>query len=168
MGRLTFVQTIDHTEVLSSISFEIQKSEIITACNTMDELSKLTSPPAQTRGRRGSNHNEGIESFSCTKAFVPIPFIQRDLIESGATCPLKLILKGCEAYSEHYTTLVADDPIIEYINSHMEFLKKWLMGVHFRRYRTLTTRQILTILNYFSLVSRIIKPKSTHHKEAMK
>jgi hypothetical protein len=130
MGHLAFLGTIDHAEVLSSISFKIQKSEIITACNTMDELSKLTSPPAQTQGRQRNNHDEGIESFSCTKDFVLIPFIQRALIESGATCPLKLILKGLEAYSEHCTTLVEDNPIIEEVNSHTELLEKWLMGVH--------------------------------------
>jgi hypothetical protein len=40
-------------------------------------------------------------------------------------------LKGPEAYSEHYITLVEDNPIIKEVNTHMELLKKWLMGVHF-------------------------------------
>jgi hypothetical protein len=80
--------------------------------------------------KTGRQKDGETKTFSCTKAFVPMPFIQRALIESGATCPLKLILKGCEAYSEHYITLVEDGPIIEEVLSHMELLEKWLMGVH--------------------------------------
>ena len=65
------------------------------------------------------------------KSVYPDSFIQRALIESGATCPLKLILKGGEAYSAHYTTLMVNNPVIKEVDSHMKLLKKWLMEVHF-------------------------------------
>ena len=118
MGQLAFVGIINHTDVLSSINFEIQKLEVITACDTLDKLGELTSPPAQNRGKQANKTDGETEMFSCKKMFFPIPFIQRALIKSGATCPLKLILKGREAYSEHCTTLVEDTPIIKEVNSH--------------------------------------------------
>ena len=97
----------------------------------MDELSELTSPPVPTQGKQRSNQDVEIKVFNCTKAFVPILFIQRALIKSGATCPLKLILKGHEAYSAHYTTLMVNNPVIKEVDSHMELLEKWLMCVLF-------------------------------------
>jgi hypothetical protein len=114
MGELAFVGIVNHVDALSSIEFDTPTEQEITACVTIEQIRALQG---------------GGDTYEGTRVFIPIPFVQKAIIESGSTCPIRLILEVRKAYTEYVEKIGTEDPTIDEVDLHIEHLEKFLWGI---------------------------------------
>ncbi len=114
IGKLAFFGILNHVEALLSIQFNMPTGQELTACINIEQLCDLQGD--------GSLY-EGI------RVFIPIPFFQKAIIESGSTCLIKLIFEVRKAYTEYYNKVGALDPTINEVDLHIERLEGFLWGI---------------------------------------
>ena len=115
MNALSFVGHVDVVEALSISTFDTPTVEELSGSITMEALKGLQ--PGVDPG-----------SFVGPKVFLPAPFLQLAVVRSGVLCPIELIFK----VREEYTEFIGDkDPsLVEAIDAHVAFFEQFCWGVY--------------------------------------
>jgi hypothetical protein len=114
MSEIAFVGIVDVDMALSLTSFDTP---------TWQELSNCTTELAIRELQPGEPHGTYEGPF----VFFPAPFLQQAVIESGSTCPVELIFKVREKYTEHIIGLTPS--IIDAIDAHVEHFEQFCWGI---------------------------------------
>ena len=115
LSDIAFIGIVNFDEALSITTFETPKGEELANCITSDAL-------------RGLQPGDSPDTYERPKVFIPAPFIQQAVIQSGSSCPIELIFKVREAYTKLYENL---DPSLEdATNAHVELFEQFCWGVH--------------------------------------
>ncbi len=114
MNEIAFVGLVDVDMALSLTTFDTP---------TWSELSSCTTELALRELQPGVNHGTYEGAF----IFFPAPFVQRAVAQSGSTCPVELIFKVREAYTNHIIGKTPD--IIDTIDAHVELFEQFCWGI---------------------------------------
>ena len=115
LNGVAFVGHIDLVEALSLTTFNTPTDKELADCITIEALREL-------------QLGDTTAQFEGPKVFLPAPFLQRAVIHSGSYCPMELIFKVREAYTEHIVNL--DTPLVDAIDAHVELFEQFCWGVH--------------------------------------
>ena len=114
MNEIAFVGLVDVDTALTLTTFDTP---------TWSELSSCTTELALRELQPGVNHGTYEGAF----IFFPAPFVQRAVAQSGSTCPVELIFKVREAYTNHIIGKTPD--IIDTIDAHVELFEQFCWGI---------------------------------------
>ena len=114
MNDIAFVGLVDVDTALSLTTFDTP---------TWSELSSCTTELALRELQPGVNHGTYEGAF----VFFLAPFVQRAVAQSGSTCPVKLIFKVREAYTNHIIGLTPG--IIDTIDAHVELFEQFCWDI---------------------------------------
>lgn len=103
------------------IAFDTPTGDELADCITTGALQGLQPrvPPRSYKGR---------------KVFIVALFVQRAVVQSGLSCPIKLIFKVREAHTELIVNL--DPSLVDAIYAHVELFEQFFWGVHNRKMMT--------------------------------
>lgn len=75
---------------------------------------------------RGLQPGASPATYEGMKVFIPAPFVQQVVIQSGSSCPIELSSKVRMAYTEHIEDL--DPSLVDATDAHMELFKQFCLG----------------------------------------
>ena len=114
MNEFAFVGRVDVDMALTLTTFDTP---------TWNELSSCTTELAL----RGLQPGVSPGTYEGPFIFFPAPFLQRAVVQSGSTCPVELIFKVREAYTDHIIGLTPD--IVDAIDAHVEQFEQFCWGI---------------------------------------
>ena len=114
MNEIAFVGLVDVDVALTLTTFDTP---------TWNELSSCTTELALRELQPGVTHGTYEGAF----VFFPAPFVQRAVVQSGSTCPVELIFKVREAYTNHINGL--SPGIIDTIDAHVELFEQFCWAI---------------------------------------
>jgi hypothetical protein len=114
MSEIAFVGLVDVDTALSLTSFDTPTWNELSNCTT--ELAIRELQPREPHG-----------TYEGAFVFFPAPFVQQAVIESESTCPVELIFRVREKYTEHIIGLTPS--IIDVIDAHVEQFEQFCWGI---------------------------------------
>ena len=122
MTAIAFVGHVNFVEALTTVTLDTPTGVELGSCLTLAALQAL---------------QPGVhpEIFEGAKVFLPAPFVQRAVFQSGSPCPMELILKVREAHTEYINASSFSGDALEAVDAHIYLFEQFCWAVHNGRCR---------------------------------